>query len=293
MHCLDDHRARFAALVDSMPAASPGQLSKVSAAGLPPVAECGITERLFTKPLPADPTVRKRIAEVNAQLAQTEAALTLGDLARGRQLATQALATARTLGYEPLLARALSQLAGVELRGTRQSRTGEVAGARPDSMGPDRAAALLEQALRTAELGRADAERADAANALVMAHRDGGRLAEAERWAEHASAIITRIGNPPLLRAALDFGRGWIHYDRRQWEDGERRVLEFAAPAARDPGSPGARGAGQHDPALPHDGTSETDRLLQRGAGAGPHDRRSPPPRADAHPGQPGPDVDG
>jgi eukaryotic-like serine/threonine-protein kinase len=217
MNCLDDHRASFAAVVGAVSGASPAQLRKLSAAPLPPVAECDITERLSAKPLPADPASRARISGVNGMLAQVDAARALGDFARARTLATEAAAAARQLGYEPLHARALNQLAAVELRGIK------VAGGsgKPTTLGADRALALLEQAIAVAEAGRDDAGRAAAATQMVLAHRDAGRLPEAERWADLAAAIVRRLGDPPLLLAAVDHARGWIHYDRWQWDPAE------------------------------------------------------------------------
>jgi tetratricopeptide (TPR) repeat protein len=219
MHCLDSHRATFAALVAAVPQATPAQLMKLAGTQLPPVAECDFNDRRFTKPLPADPVSRKRLAEIDETLAQAGAARALGDLLRSRQLATSAVSAARTLAYDPVLAAALIQLAQLEERGAK--RTAGDDGSVPETMGPDRALPLLEEASRVADRGGDDASRADAAQALALAHRDAGRVAEAERWAEVASATIGRLGDPPLARAALDYVRGWIYYDRRKWDQSE------------------------------------------------------------------------
>ena len=215
MNCLDDHRASFAAVLGSLSAADAGQLQKVAAAALPPIAECGPNERLSTRPLPPDPTSRARVTSINEMLAQVDAARTLGDFARARRLATEATAAAKNLGYQPLEARAINKLASVELRGVKLS--GSARGT-PAGQAADRAMALLERSIVVAEAGRDDPSRAEAATQLVLAHRDAGRLAEAERWAELAAAIVQRIGDPPLYRSALDLARGWVHYDREQRE---------------------------------------------------------------------------
>jgi tetratricopeptide (TPR) repeat protein len=224
MNCLDGHRASFAAVVGASARASARELQKVAAAPLPPVAECGLSEQLSGKPLPADPASRRQIASVNEQLAQVDAARTLGDFARARRLATEAAAAARRLGYQPLEARALNKLAAVELRGIKLAAgtagAADTPGApgAPASQGADRAMALLEQAIAVAEAGRDDASRAEAAVQLAQAHRNAGRLAEAERWLERAAAIVQRIGDPPLYLSSLDLARGWVQYDRQQWE---------------------------------------------------------------------------
>jgi eukaryotic-like serine/threonine-protein kinase len=215
MNCLDGHRASFAAVLGSLPGARPAQLEKMAASPLPPVAECGINERLSARPLPADATSRARVARINEMFAQLDAARALGDFASARRLATEAAAAAKSLGYQPLEARAINELASVELRGIKLS--GSAPGT-PASQAADRAMALLEQSIAVAEAGRDDVSRAEAATQLVLAHRDAGRLDEAERWAERASAIVQRIGDPPLYRSSLDYARGWVQYDRQQWE---------------------------------------------------------------------------
>ena len=103
-----------------------------------------------------------------------------------------------------------------------------------------------------------------------VAHRDAGRLAEAERWAEQASAIVQRIGDPPLYRSALDYARGWIHYDRQAMGGGRARRSRARCACASScwvPGRPRCWPA--RPPPAPHDGTRQAHRLLPRGDRAG------------------------
>jgi eukaryotic-like serine/threonine-protein kinase len=221
LQCLTGHRATFEALLAATDTATPAQLVKVAGAPLPPVAECDLTERPSTRPLPADPAVRQRVAEVTARLGQADAQNLLGDQARARRLATDAVAAARKLAYEPLLARALMVLAAVERRAATvaaeqpappPAATAVAAGGAP-ATGPERAVKLLQEAVAMAETGRDDALRAEAARELAVAHRDGGRPPEAGRWAKLASSMVTRIGDPPTYRAALDQVQGRLHLD--------------------------------------------------------------------------------
>ena len=247
MHCLERHRATFAALVGSLKHANHAQLVKVVGAPLPPVSDCVLSERPATKALPSDPAIRRKISEITSALADADARTVVGDLANARQLAAQAVDAAERLGYEPLLARALLQLATIEARGGQLQSGGdgrETSGAITAS---DRAVKLLERAIRVAEVGRADAERALAARALAQAHRDAGRLAEAEEWTELASSMITRVGDPlstlgrssryipsATQRAALHHARGRILYERRDWKAAARefdRSLELGGRA--------------------------------------------------------------
>jgi tetratricopeptide (TPR) repeat protein len=215
MSCLDGHRATFAAVLGSLSGVNAARLQQVAASALPPIAECGITERLSALPLPADPASRARVTSVNQNLAQVDAALALGDFARARRLATEAVSAVKTVGYQPLEARATNKLAAIELRGIK--RSGAAPGV-PAGQATDRAMALLERAFHLAEVGRDDVSRAEAATQLVVAHRDAGRLAEAELWAGRASAIVERIGDPPLYRSAQDLAQGWVQHDRQQWD---------------------------------------------------------------------------
>jgi tetratricopeptide (TPR) repeat protein/predicted Ser/Thr protein kinase len=212
MNCLDSHRATFAAVLGSLSGASVPLLQKVAASSLPPVAECGTNELQAALPLPADPVGRARVAAINEMLAQVDAALAVGDFGRAQRLATEAAPAARNLGYQPLAARAINKLASVELRGIKLS--GSTPGARPGEAF-DRATTLLEEASVVAEAGHDDASRAEAASELVLAHLDAGHLAEAERWVDRASAIVRRIGAPPLYQSALDYARGWVQRDRQ------------------------------------------------------------------------------
>jgi tetratricopeptide (TPR) repeat protein len=230
MSCLDTHRATFAAVLRSLSGASVPLLQKVAAASLPPVAECATSELQPALPLPADPAGRAEVARINEMLAQVDAALALGDFARAERLATEAAPAARNLGYQPLAARAINKLASVELRGIKH--TGTAPGARPGEAF-DRATTLLEEASVVAEAGRDDASRAEAATQMVLAHLDAGHLAQAERWAERASAIVQRIGDPPLYRSSLEYARGWVHLDRQEMDAAGaswRRALRLREP---------------------------------------------------------------
>jgi tetratricopeptide (TPR) repeat protein/predicted Ser/Thr protein kinase len=230
MSCLDSHRATFAAVLGSLSGASVPLLQKVAASSLPPVAECGTSELQAPLPLPADPASRAQVARINEMLAQVDAALAVGDFARAERLATEAAPAARNLGYQPLVARAINKLASVELRGIKH--TGTAPGTRPGEAF-DRATTLLEEASVAAEAGRDDASRAEAATQMVLAHLDAGHLAQAERWAERASAIVQRIGDPPLYRSSLEYARGWVHLDRQEMDAAGaswRRALQLREP---------------------------------------------------------------
>ena len=219
MNCLDAHRASFAAVLGSLPGASPAQLQSVAAAPLPPIAECGINERLSARPLPADPASRARVAGINEKLAQVDAARTLGDFARARSLATDAVAAAKRLGYQPLEARAINKLASVELRGIKLS--GNSPGT-PASQAADRAAGSAGAVHRRGR-GRARRRQPGRSGHPAGAWPTGTPGAWPRPSAgpsgrrPSSSASATRHS----YRASLDHARGWIHYDRQDWDAAE------------------------------------------------------------------------
>jgi tetratricopeptide (TPR) repeat protein len=220
MACLDDHRARFANLTDSIARASLAQLVSLAGAALPPVAECAISSALAPIPEPDDEGRRTLIGAVRAKLREADLALVLGENAKGRRLTAEAVAEARSIGYAPLLARALIQLGRVELlwvklEGPAAEAAAEAAAAGVP-VGPTRAFALLQEAASVAEQSADDEGRAAAAIELAAALRDAARLQDADRWLKLADAAIVRIGDPATLRATLDLTDGWLKLDRNQ-----------------------------------------------------------------------------
>jgi eukaryotic-like serine/threonine-protein kinase len=230
MHCLDVRRSALDAFVAALPSASGEQLVRAAGAQLPAAGECDLSGRSLTKPLPADAGARTRIARVESDLGKAEADLALGNYPKAARSATDVVAAARAVGYEPLLARALV------LAGTAQGRRGgleDIAlGAREGARGE--AVARLEEALTVAERGGDDGARAMAARELVRVHRDADRLREAQTWAELASAVVARLGEPVLERAALELNIGWLKLSADKQQEATaafRRSLELRTKA--------------------------------------------------------------
>ncbi len=202
MDCLYGQRSTIAAMAQSLLTATPTQLIKSTTARLPIVAECEALGRAGTKPLPPDPQARAGIRSVEDRLGQADAQIALGDLEAAGRFNQQAVTGARQVGYEPLLARALRQSAAIDMRlgrgGAHQSG--------------ERAVATLMEAMAAADAGRDDLRRADVVNDLVADNVFSDRYPDAERWAGPASALLTRIGDPPAQRSGLEHSLGWLWF---------------------------------------------------------------------------------
>jgi tetratricopeptide (TPR) repeat protein/predicted Ser/Thr protein kinase len=207
MDCLHGQRATVDALVRSLPAATPPQLAKAGSGRLPVVAECEAAGRAGTKPLPEDPRARAEIKRIEDVLAQSEVQRFYGDLDKAVKASGPALEAARKLGYEPLTARALNQAGAIEMwRGAASGPSGE------------RGVALLAEAVALAEVGRDDLRRTYAMSDLIMLNAFRDRYQEADIWAGLASALLTKLGEPPFYRALVDTSVGWLRLSQGQRE---------------------------------------------------------------------------
>jgi hypothetical protein len=179
--CLDVQRVTFQALLDGLRGATPAQLDRAAEAPLPEVADCGISGRQDTRPLPSD---RARTAAIEEALGRSRAQQILGDERRAAVHAEEAVRAARQLGHEPLLAAALGQRAAVELEAP--------AAEQPAAL--ERAARLYEEAFAVAEAGRDDRQRLAAARAQVLVHNRRREYGEAQLWTRVADALGARLG---------------------------------------------------------------------------------------------------
>ena len=223
VQCLDAQRGSVEAFVGALTTATPPQLVVAAGAVLPAVTDCESSGRLETRPLPVDPAARAQLAGIEKSVGQALAEENLGNYTKAWDEAEQAVAAARKLSYEPVLATALLRLAAVEYR----------RGASPDKpadSGASRACRLLDEAYAAADNGRDDRQRLSAAREQVMAHIHLSQYDRAEFWARLAEALQARLGNPPAEAAALARNVGWVKYMRRDRKGAEAsfaRALEL------------------------------------------------------------------
>jgi tetratricopeptide (TPR) repeat protein len=222
--CLEARRAGLEAFVGALGGASPLQLVRAPSAVLPDVGDCGITDRMGIKPLPLDPQARAQIAAVDKLVARARAQQNLGEYRPADATAAQAVAEARKLGYEPLLASALIGHASVLI----DIGTG---GANADGKGFERTSALLEEAYNVAERGHDDRQRLAAAREQVLVQARGQNYPEGERWARLGQAMLARLGWPAEEGCRLSSHTGYLHRFQRRMKEAAadfQRALDFA-----------------------------------------------------------------
>jgi tetratricopeptide (TPR) repeat protein len=159
---------------------------------------------------PKDAAVRRRIDETRARVARAKALRIAGRYADAQPEATRSVDDARAIGYAPVEAETLLELASLELA--------------RDDVGASRQ--LFEQALEAAERGRDDRVRFDAARELVavVGYRQHD-YTEAHRYARLATAILERLGDEGgEPAAALAQAVGVLDYAEDKLDDAEREL---------------------------------------------------------------------
>ena len=178
--CLDQRLAALDALagVFELGTAATVENAAKAAQQLPQLAACADREALAqTVPPPADPVTRGRVIALRTRLAEATALRAAGDVARATAIATSLAPEATALGYPPVAAEALL------LRGVVEADRVQAA-----------AETTLAQAADLAEAGRADVTKAEAWLQLVRAATGQAHYAAAHAHAQHAGAVLARLG---------------------------------------------------------------------------------------------------
>jgi tetratricopeptide (TPR) repeat protein len=213
MLCLTRRRLELEALLAGVAAATPEQLTSDTALTPAEATRCATIDRPESKPPPSDPRSRATLDHVEELLARAQAQQRLGASKAAAATATEAVALARTVRHDPTLARALN-LHGRCLIATGVATTSGVSGF-------ELAARVLEEAYMVADRGEDDSNRLVAAGLLIEAERSRSRYPVADRWVEHAEALLARQGMPPTEASEV---QTYIGYLRR----GEERPQEAA-----------------------------------------------------------------
>jgi serine/threonine protein kinase len=196
MSCLESQRSAFRALTDLFSRADGGALVQAVNAvhALPAVDRCSdISALRAVLPPPADPAVRARIAELEVHLAEIKALTDTGQWTAAHRRAGPLVEAARAIGYEPLLAEALSSVGWLE------AQMGD----------PTVTVKTSEEAVWVALAAHRDDVAAENASQLVVTFSDSLGSAEvAARWQPLAEALVRRLG-PGHERIAA-----WFHQDR-------------------------------------------------------------------------------
>ena len=196
MSCLEGPRRSFKALTEVLSRSDPAVLVEAvnAAQALPTLDRCADVPALRTVvPPPADDQTRSRVAVLRGGLAEVKALTDTGQWPAAGRKVGPLVEAARAVGYEPLVAEALSAQSWLEVQ------TGETA----------TAAKTLEAAVWASLASRRDDLAAEAAaQAMAMQGYFLGHREEGERWEKLAEAIQRRLG-PGHDRTAA-----WLYQDR-------------------------------------------------------------------------------
>jgi tetratricopeptide (TPR) repeat protein len=215
MTCLDRRHAELAAAIDVYSGAidqSLLQRAVSTVAALPRIEDCADSKAMLQAvPMPAGDAERARISAARAALGRARVLRLAARFDEALALATAQLATARTLGFTPLIAEASYELGYV--------------------LEQKRADADAERAIREAIQTGAEAhDDVLVAKAWIRLLRIGGvnrqRHAQVDEWLAAARAAVARAGDRPEVLASLedhyagvlmqqaDFARARDHYQR-------------------------------------------------------------------------------
>ena len=210
MACLERRLQSLQALTTlyAQPDAALVDQAAKAAHALPPLDDCANVEVLRAPvPLPEDLATREKVERLRGRLAEARALFDSGRfkpaLERTRTLAEEALA----VPYRPLQAEVL------ELRGALEEKAGDVVGSE----------ASLHKAVWAAEAGRHDAVIAWASARLVRSGMIQAHYAQGREWAEHAQAVLERMGGDERVEAFITNALGSI----LMREDKPTEALEY------------------------------------------------------------------
>jgi hypothetical protein len=202
--CLDDEVRELGALSDILAHADAKVVRRAARAALRlrPLEACADGGALRSAaPLPADPALRARVAELRARLVTLRAQSEAGDDWQALRPLAALADEARATGSDPLVAETLLVYARVRA-----------------PFDPDGAAPLYEEAWKRAEAAHNDEMAAEAAIRLlaivggVQHHFDAG-----ERWAHVAETLLERGAVGTRLRAAFFDARGALAAAQGKW----------------------------------------------------------------------------
>ncbi len=159
--------------------------------------------RAIVRP-PEDAATRAAVDELRARLVEVRALGRVGKFAEGSGAAHALVASARDVGYGPLLAETLL------VQGTLQFETSH----------SEAALAAFEEAFSAAELARHEEVAAEAATyVLVITGYLQSRFDVAEVWSRYAEMLLRRLGGHDLLW-------GWYYNNRAILREQQGRLAE-------------------------------------------------------------------
>ncbi|WNG35615.1 tetratricopeptide repeat protein [Archangium violaceum] len=206
MACLERRRQSLQALTDVYAHADAALVDQAAKAAhaLPSLAGCSNVEALrATLRPPEDAASLEKVEQLRLRFAEARALFDSGQFKPALDRIGKLAEEAEALRYRPLQAEVL------ELRGALEEKAGNFSASE----------ASLRQAVWAAEAGRHDEVIASASARLVrsgmlQAHYDKGR-----EWADHARAVLERMGGDDRIEAFVTNALGAIHLREDKTEE--------------------------------------------------------------------------
>ncbi|PCC66387.1 Serine/threonine protein kinase [Nannocystis exedens] len=204
MHCLEDRRHQLDALLGVLTGADADVVAHAHDAveALPPPSRCADLDALRAEVAPPPPALLDDVQALRDQVSVASAEVSAGHPGAGLALLEAAEQRSRDLGYRPLRAEVLAQLAEQLFVASKYDDGARVYGEaywEALAAGHDRLAFDTASAFS----GRL---------AQILGHPD-----DAGPWLRNAEALYERLGRPPRLGGDLEFRRGQIAEARREY----------------------------------------------------------------------------
>jgi eukaryotic-like serine/threonine-protein kinase len=153
--------------------------------------------------VPQDPAVQAKIEAVRGKLSDARARWAAGQFKPALQIADAAAASAREVGYNPVLSEALYVQARLEDQ---------------LSQAPQAIKTLL-QAIRAGEAGRQDESRAESMVQLVSTLHNARQYDQALEWSDLAQGVLDRLSGHEEMQADLAHNTGRAYTKLGQWSE--------------------------------------------------------------------------
>ncbi len=210
MTCLMDDLDTTRAYLDGLLVSDPARLRRALAiaAGLPSIERCANLKDLRSQmPLPTDARAREQVGRLQQAINDAEALRSIRYPERAEQQLSALVPEIRRLGYKPLLAQALQNLAA----------------AQADMELFEASRLNAQEALDVAEASHDDMTVARVADALVWSALTTARFDEAKQWLDFGDAVVERAGaQGTLVQGWLRNDRGNLFYSQGRFDEAER-----------------------------------------------------------------------
>ena len=224
MLCLDGRRKELDRLLERLQDSPPDRLASIATATerLTPPSACTRGAEVEEVPRPDDPELAEEVEELRHKLAGVADLRRNGQAPLVLERARDAAGEAKRLGYAPVQAEALRELAKVQV---------EV------SDDVERQVKLLHQSAQTALLSGYDRAAVGAWIDLIGALTKLERYEQAQRWVAYVERKMASFSQEPGLEASLEGAQVWLAIHEERIADAQRHASRELELVERDFGA--------------------------------------------------------